>query len=156
MEDQESPDSDLEDSDLADFVEEDGTDEGLEGEDFVLPVQISTDDDVSSTPSGNQIPSYIGLKVDSDGSHVDAFHKFIKPFLYPRDDGTLGDANYKKWNNPIECILALRHLKPGGGFKDAHDTTGTFTIFHYYIRGATLYEGIRKVKTGEFKGTVYE
>ena len=129
MDDQGSDIRDQEDDDLADFVDEGGLDDDIEGEDFILPIQMTEDEDTCSTPA-NHTPSYIGKKIDVDGGRVDAFHKFIRLFLYPREDGNIGDTNYEKWNHPIEYLLALRHLKPGGGFKDAQDTTGTFAIMH--------------------------
>lgn len=146
-----------EDVDLSAFVDEEEADEeGVEGEDFVLPIHSEEDRNDADVAMGDYTIVNGGPDIDENGGCVDLFHKFIKLFLYPRGDGSVNNSEFDKWSHPIECLLALYHLKYDGTFKDANHTTGTFARVHYHIRGATLYEGLRKIKTGEFNGNAYE
>lgn len=82
-----------------------------------------------------------------------AFHTFIRPFLYPRD--LSGDhINFTKWDDVMECALALYALKEDGNFARPIDITQVFAKIHYHIRGATLYEGL--LRKADFNNNPYE
>lgn len=67
--------------------------------------------------------------------HVVALHLF-RPRNYMQEEG-----DYNKWNDPLECFMALHNLTPYGNFKPAKDVTQLFSKLEYLIRGTTLYEG---------------
>jgi hypothetical protein len=78
------------------------------------------------------------------GDPIVAFHNFIFPFLAGRDDAhLLNHPNYSKWDEIIECFLAILSLKPDGNFKKAKDVTQVFAKLEYACRGAILYEALR-------------
>ncbi|KAF8956798.1 hypothetical protein BDZ97DRAFT_1925070 [Flammula alnicola] len=83
------------------------------------------------------------LKSTSQEGGVDAFHDFIKLILYPMDRSEDDDDEYSKWDEPIECLLAIDALREDGNFKAAHEITGIFAKFFYHLRGAVLYQGLR-------------
>lgn len=69
---------------------------------------------------------------------IDAFHNFFKPFLYPRNL-----QSGSKWEEVIECMLAVYCLEGKGIFKKASNITPIFAKLHYHIRGAIFYEGYK-------------
>jgi hypothetical protein len=77
---------------------------------------------------------------------VEAFHKFIKPILYPRESDPESGGSTSKWDHPVECFIALFALRPDGVFKEANNLTGLFAILHYHIRCAIFYESLITVQ----------
>ncbi|PPR05282.1 hypothetical protein CVT26_011477 [Gymnopilus dilepis] len=80
------------------------------------------------------------LKSGSTSGGITAFHHFIKPLLYSRTDSESMNE-YTKWNEPVECLLAMSALREGGTFKSAHESTQILSYTGYHIRSAILYEG---------------
>ena len=92
------------------------------------------------------------LKSDPTKVHVSAFHAFLLPILYARDMQNDG-KDYSKWNEPLEGFMALHNLQDDGNFKPPHLVPQLFAQLHYHIRGAMLYEGIRRID--DFGKNVY-
>jgi hypothetical protein len=79
--------------------------------------------------------------------HIDLFHEFIKPLLYPKDHSTV-PGPYSKFNEPFECFYALHALRDDGNFQPARLVTQPFARMEYFIRGTMLYQGL-KASTGD-------
>lgn len=93
------------------------------------------------------------LQSPSREGAIDAFHDFIKPVLYvPATRASM--RNFSKWNNLVECLLAISALREDGSFRPAENVTQMFAQLVYHIRGAILYEGCRNVEA--FEGNIYE
>ena len=88
------------------------------------------------------------------GNAIDAFHTFVSPFLLARDiSNNHGHNKYSKWDEVIECFLAIYCLNADGTFKRACDVTQIFAQFKYLCRGTALYEGLKRVE--EFDNNPY-
>jgi len=75
---------------------------------------------------------------------VDEFHHFIKPFLYPFAGGS-----GSRWDDPLECFIALYALNEDGTFKSADGMTQPFAHLQYLMRCAIFYEaGLRVRESG--------
>ncbi|KIM38957.1 hypothetical protein M413DRAFT_75527, partial [Hebeloma cylindrosporum] len=92
------------------------------------------------------------LQANPDQLHIDLFHIFIKPLLYPKDHSTI-PGPYTKWNEVFECFYALSCLREDGNFQPAGLVTQMFAKMKYFIRGTVLYEGL-KVSTGDHYAAV--
>jgi hypothetical protein len=75
------------------------------------------------------------LKVDIPDDLILSFHHFIKPFLYPRSADS-----HSRWDDPLECFIALFSLSQEGHFKGAEVMTQPFAHLFYLIRSAIFYE----------------
>ena len=74
--------------------------------------------------------------------HIEVFHDFIMPFMYPKVEGrSLGP--YNKWDDVFECLFALSALREDGNFLPANQITQMFAKMKYFIRSAILYEAMR-------------
>jgi hypothetical protein len=77
------------------------------------------------------------------GDVIHALHVFTAPFLSGQDFSANYDySEYSKWNDVIECFLAVYALNEDGNFKSPKDVTGVFAKIEYLCRGATLYDGL--------------
>jgi len=77
---------------------------------------------------------------------LDAFHRFIKPFLYPFSGGS-----GSRWDDPMECFFALYALQEDGTFRAGDGMTQVFAHLLYLIRSTILYEAglrVRKAQPG--------
>jgi hypothetical protein len=74
--------------------------------------------------------------------HIEAFHMFIKPFMYPKVEGR-SPGSYTKWDDVFECLFALSTLREDGNFQHASQVTQMFAKMKYFIRCAILYEAMR-------------
>jgi hypothetical protein len=85
-------------------------------------------------------------KPHSDKQTVEALHQFLYPFLAARD--IVGE--YNKWDEVLECFLAIYCLEHDGNFRSAKNTTQLLAILKYLCRGSTLVEAtFRAVKEGK-------
>ena len=84
---------------------------------------------------------------EPDKLHIDLFHIFIKPLVYPKDHG-LVPGSYSKFNEPFECFYALSCLRDDGNFQPAELVTQKFAKMKYFIRGTVLYQAL-KVSDGD-------
>jgi len=84
---------------------------------------------------------------DPDGLHIDLFHVFIKPLVYPKDHSLI-PGPYSKFNEPFECFYALSCLCEDGNFQPSDLVTQKFAKMKYLIRGTILYQGL-KVSEGD-------
>jgi hypothetical protein len=82
----------------------------------------------------------------SDEQTVEVFHQFIYPFLAARD--IVGE--YNKWDEVVECFIAIYCMEPDGNFRSAKNTTQLLAILKYLCRGSTLVEAaLQAVKEGK-------
>lgn len=94
----------------------------------------------------------INILNDDEGDVIEAIHQFSLCFLAPRNLADNID-NYSKWDDPLECLIAIHCLNEDGNFKRPHEVTQLFAKLKYLIRGATLLEGIRHKE--EFDNDIY-
>jgi hypothetical protein len=99
-------------------------------------------------PSGYSFPINSGTKAagklllaeldkpHSDEQTLELVHQFIYPFLAARD--IVGE--YNKWDEVVECFLAIYCLEQDGNFRSAKNTTQLLAILKYLCRGSTLVE----------------
>jgi hypothetical protein len=74
--------------------------------------------------------------------HIEVFHDFIMPFMYPKVEGrTVGP--YNKWDDVFECLFALSALREDGNFLPANQVTQMFAKMKYFIRSTILHEAMR-------------
>lgn len=78
-----------------------------------------------------------------DNLHIDLFHEFIKPLLYPKDHSTVLGP-YSKYNEPFECFYALNALRDDGNFQPARLVTQPFAKMEYFIRCTMLYQALKE------------
>lgn len=87
------------------------------------------------------------LKQKKADKALEALHDVFKHIFYPRSlPHPMPD--FSKFNNPIECLMALSNIRDDGNFKQATDVTQMFAQIHYHMRGSMLFEGTRHA--GEF------
>jgi len=116
---------------------------------FTLAVLRSLDDKEMvkrfslSTEDIDRGREFLSVLIKNEGN-IDYFHKFMKPFLYPREIEDTGKA-VSKWSNPLECLIAVYELEEDGIFKQPEDVTQIYAQLSYHIRCVTLYEANRKV-----------
>lgn len=79
---------------------------------------------------------------EPDKLHIDLFHIFIKPLVYPKDHSIV-PGPYSKFNEPFECFYALSCLRSDGNFQSADMATGKFARMKYFVRGTVLYQGLK-------------
>ena len=75
---------------------------------------------------------------------IASFHRLVKPFLYPRPS-----TSHSRWDDPLECFIALFSLSKTGNFKAAEDMTQPFAHLHYLIWSAIFYEALHLWKNSE-------
>ena len=75
---------------------------------------------------------------------IASFHHLVKPFLYP-----LPSSSHSRWDDPLECFIALFSLSKTGNFKAAEDMTQPFAHLHYLMRSAIFYEAHRRWRNSE-------
>jgi hypothetical protein len=75
-------------------------------------------------------------------SGIAALHSFVYPFLAAREI----EGQYNKWEEVMECFLAIYFLQADGNFKDAKDVTQPLAILKYLCRGSTLFESFQVAK----------
>jgi hypothetical protein len=78
---------------------------------------------------------------------IACFHRLVKPFLYPQPP-----TSHSRWDDPLECFIALFSLSKTGNFKAAEDMTQPFAHLHYLMRSAIFYEAHHRWRnsSGEF------
>jgi hypothetical protein len=79
------------------------------------------------------------IKQTPKSLHLDVFHDFLKPFMYPKVEGR-SDGPYTKWDDVFECLYALSALREDGNFQPAGLVTQMFAKMKYFIRSTILYE----------------
>lgn len=81
------------------------------------------------------------LRQSPKSLHIEVFHNFIKPFMYPKVEGrSIGP--YTKRDDVFECLYALSALREDGNFQLANLVTPMFAKTAYFIRTTILYEGM--------------
>lgn len=133
----------------ADLDKEDGQDENemteemteeQELEDILEEDELEVLDDSGATLKKRD-GDKLGLVIPED--LLDSLHRMLKPFLYPCPRLP---ASHSRWDDPLECFIALSSLSQTGNFKAAEDMTGVFAQLHYLIRSAIFYEAHHKWK----------
>jgi hypothetical protein len=114
---------------------------------YSLP--LSEDDKIRAAKLQAVLKSQSENDEDDDGDGVricgsevvDEFHRFIKPFLYP-----FAGASGSRWDDPLECFIALYALNEDGTFRSADGMTPPFAHFQYHMRCAMYYEAQLRVR----------
>ena len=110
---------------------------------FVYGIAVTSE---GNHPSGYQFPLTSGdranlhslkkrLAKQRPKDCVAAFHKFIKPLLYPSES-----PSSSKWDDSVECFIALYSLDEDGTFKQPKNIGPLFSILQYFIRCAIFRE----------------
>ena len=76
--------------------------------------------------------------------NLDILHAFASPIFFVRDD-TSDDPGYTKWNELIECLLAVHALSLDGNFAEPKAVTQPFAMVEYHCRGFVLYEAFSRI-----------
>jgi hypothetical protein len=119
----------------------------LEGENISEEDKVEVlDGGEAAGEEGVQVSKELGVAVP-DGL-LDSLHYLLKHFLYPH---LRLPGSHSRWDDPLECFIALFSLSSTGNFKAAWDMTQPFTILHYLIRSAIFYEAhhLWKNSTGD-------
>jgi hypothetical protein len=85
-----------------------------------------------------------------DKLHIDLFHIFIKPLVYPKDH-ILVSGPYSKFNEPFECFYALSSLRNDGNFQPAEMVSQKFAKMKYFIRETVMYQGLKVSDGNHYK-----
>lgn len=88
------------------------------------------------------------LQQSPNAPHIDVFHDFIKPFIYPKLEGR-SNGPYTKWDDVFECLFALSALHEDGNFQLASLVTPMFAKMKYFIRSTILYQAIKHPEDDE-------
>jgi hypothetical protein len=83
------------------------------------------------------------LTTGTDDQAVHLFHQFISPILFAPEMAEQILEGGSKWNDMIECLMAVKFVQEDGNFPQAKDITQPLAQLLYLIRGAVLYEGIQ-------------
>ena len=70
---------------------------------------------------------------------VPALHSFAYLFLSAKN----ATGTYDKWQETLECFMAVYSLTPNGNYEGPASATHLFAIIKYLCRGSTLYEAFR-------------
>ncbi|KIJ28757.1 hypothetical protein M422DRAFT_269970 [Sphaerobolus stellatus SS14] len=82
---------------------------------------------------------------DSQEPKVHLIHAVFLPLCYIRKPAGNNIIAASKWNNPIECLIAIHALQEKGQFIDLSLAAPVFAQLKYHIRGAILYKDLRTI-----------
>jgi hypothetical protein len=102
-------------------------------EDWMEDDEILGDDEIESERRVYNKCSTVNLD-----ALLDSFHHFIKPFLYPQS------TSCSRWDDPLECFVALLSLSSEGDFKAAEQMSQYFAKLLYLMRSGTFYEALHQ------------
>lgn len=91
----------------------------------------------SDVQAGNHLLAC--LENGKEKEAVASLHSFIYPFLSAKDS----TGTYDKWQEVLECFMAVYSLTPDGNYEGPSSSTHLFAIIKYLCRGCTLYEALR-------------
>ncbi|KIJ31230.1 hypothetical protein M422DRAFT_267180 [Sphaerobolus stellatus SS14] len=74
----------------------------------------------------------------SEEPNIELIQKLFLPLCYHRKAPS-------KWNNPMECLMALYALQDQGRFIDPSIATQLFARMKYHIRGCLFHEGLKRM-----------
>ena len=78
---------------------------------------------------------------------IGTIHKLFYSFMAPPAE----DRPFSKWNDPLQCFLAVTNLREDGTFEPAPTLTAELCRWEYNMRGTGLYEAVTE---GNGFGTV--
>ena len=82
--------------------------------------------------------------------HIEVFHNFIMPFMYPKiEDRSPGP--FTKWDDVFECLFAVSALREDGNFQPANHVTQMFAKMKYFVRCTILYEAMRQNEESHYE-----
>ena len=110
---------------------------------FAAKVEHTLAEDLDDIPQDDGEQTADKLNVDVPDDLVLSLHLLVKPFLYPRAPA----ASHSRWDDPLECFIALFSLSPEGHFKAAEIMTQPFAHLLYLIRSAIFYEANHQFTT---------
>ena len=136
-EDDRDEDHDEDDDDDAED-DEDGEPE-LDEDERDEAYELDSDTDDEEEPNDSDLVEGVGGLTESEEAAILAFHDLFKPFLLATTETTDEDS---KWNNVLECLLAVYALRKDSTFRSPSQVSKTFAALHYHIRGAIVYEAV--------------
>jgi len=80
---------------------------------------------------------------------IQVIHRLFYTFMAPPAE----DQPFNKWNDALQCFLAITNLREDGTFAPAEKLTGDLARWEYNMRGAGLYESVKEASRF---GTVVE
>ena len=72
---------------------------------------------------------------------VNVFYHPVKSFLYPQSS-----SSNSRWDDPLECYVALLSLGWKGNFKAAEEISKPLASLHFLMRSAMFYEAFSQWK----------
>lgn len=135
------------DRDVDDDDEDDETDNDEDGEpeldenerDEAYELDSDTNSDDEEDPNDSDVVEDVGGLSENEEATILAFHDLFKPFLLATTETTDEDS---KWNNVLECLMAVYALRKDSTFRPPSLVSQTFAALHYHIRGAIVYEAV--------------
>src|SRR5436190_18039483 len=79
------------------------------------------------------------LEQPKEKETVSSLHSFVYQFLSAKNS----TGTYDKWQETLECFMAIYSLTSNGNYEGASSATHLFAIIKYLCRGSTLYEAFR-------------
>ena len=80
---------------------------------------------------------------------IQVIHRLFYTFMAPPTD----DQPFKKWNDTLQCFLAITNVRVNGTFAPAEKLTADLARWEYNMHGADLYESVNEASSF---GTVVE
>ena len=108
-------------------------------EDRILDDDDDDDDDDDEIDSERRVNKKLSTVVPD--TLIDSFHLLVKPLLYPHKS-----TSHSRWDDPLECFVALLSLSQEGNFKGAEEMSQPLAQLHYLMRSAIFYEALLKKK----------
>lgn len=71
-------------------------------------------------------------------------HGFASPIFFIQDRSS-NEVGYSKWNELIECLLAIHALSLDGNFAEPRAVTQPLAMIEYHCRGFVLYEALSRI-----------
>jgi hypothetical protein len=70
----------------------------------------------------------------------------LHALVYPCFSVRQSTGEYSKWNDTLECFMALHALKADGNFENGGDLTQFFANLKYLTRSIQLYEAVKNLE----------
>jgi hypothetical protein len=74
---------------------------------------------------------------------VEGLHRLVFYLLAAQEK----EGEHNKWDDVLECLLAIMAMKEDGNFSEAKGLTPMLAKFKYICRGVILYEAYQRGKT---------
>jgi hypothetical protein len=103
------------------------------------------------TPESVAVGKSLLEDLDSDVETATLFPRFHK-LIHPCFSAQNISGEYSKWNEILECFMAIYALKDDGNFENGADLTQFFAKLKYLCRSVQLYASVESI--GDFGNDV--